>query len=125
MAGNITNYLETRLLDHSINNVDTGASGVEVSGGSYARVNVLTGNAGGHFFGSAASADPSTSSNAADIVFPTATANWGTIVGVGILDSTTTGAGNLLWVGNLTASKVVNTGDVFKFLTGQLVLTLD
>lgn len=144
MAGNISNYLETRLLDHSINktaftapaavglalftttpNVDTGAGGTEVSGGSYVRINVLTGNAGGHFFGAAASGDPSTSSNSADIVFPTATANWGTIVGCGLYDSTTTGAGNPLWIGTLTASKVVNTGDVFKFLTGQLVLTLD
>jgi hypothetical protein len=146
MAGNISNYLETRLLDHSINkaaftaptavglalytttpNVDTGASGTEVStsGTAYARVNILTGNAGGHFFGSAASADPSTLANAADIVFPTATAAWGTIVGMALLDSVTVGAGNALWIGALTASKVVNNGDVFKFLAGQLVLTLD
>lgn len=146
MAGNISDYLETRLLQHSINktsftapaavglalytttpNVDTGASGTEVStsGTAYARINILTGNAGGHFFGAASSADPSTISNSADIVFATATASWGTIVGMALLDSTTVGAGNALWIGALAASKVVNNGDVFKFLTGQLILTLD
>lgn len=146
MAGNISNYLETALLAHSINktaftapaavglalytttpNVDTGATGTEVTtaGSAYARVNILTGNAGGHFFGAAASGDPSTIANAADIVFPTATAAWGTITGCALLDSLTVGSGNFLWIGNLTASKVVNSGDVFKFLSGQLVLTLD
>lgn len=147
MAGNIANYLEMKLLEHGINktaftapaavglalftttpNVDTGAGGTEVStsGTAYARINILTGNAGGHFFGAAVSGDPSTISNSADIVFATATGSgFGTVVGCGLYDSVTAGAGNPLWLGALTSSKVVNVGDVFKFLTGQLVLTLD
>lgn len=146
MAGSVSNYLEVKLLEHSINktaftapaavglalftttpNVDTGASGVEVStsGTAYARINVLTGNAGGHFFGAGSSGDPSTIANSADITFATATASWGTIVGLGLYDSTTVGAGNALWIGALTASKTVASGDIFKLLTGQLVLFLD
>ncbi len=146
MAGNISNYLETALLAHSINktaftapaavglalftttpNVDTGASGTEVStsGTAYARVNVLTANAGGHIFGAASSGDPSSIANAVDITFPTATASWGTITGMALLDNLTVGSGNYLWIGSLASSKVVNNGDVFKFLAGQLVLTLD
>lgn len=146
MAQNIANYLETRLLEHSINktaftapaavglalftttpDVDTGAGGTEVTtaGSAYARINVLTANAGGHVFGAASSGNPSTITNAADITFPTATASWGTVVGVAILDSTTVGAGNYLWIGALAASKAVGSGDVFKILAGQLTLSLD
>jgi NADP-dependent 3-hydroxy acid dehydrogenase YdfG len=146
MANNLTNYLETRLLEHSVNktaftapaavglalyttapNVDTGAGGTEVSaaGTAYTRINILTANAGGHVFGAATAADPSTIANAVDITFPTATGAWGTVAAVAILDSTTVGAGNILWTGNLAASKTIASGDVFKILSGQLILTLD
>ena len=64
-------------------------------------------------------------SNSAAITFPatgSATANWGTIVDVGILDSATVGAGNLLYFGLLSASQVVNTGNVVTFPIGALVI---
>lgn len=152
MASSLSNYLEAKLLDHMVNkaaftaptvvacalfttlpdDASTGASlspGVEVSGGSYARIDTRTHNAGGTVWGSASATGTGQTAGSittiADITFATATASWGTIVGVGLFDSTTIGAGNLLCYGDLTATKTVGNGDVFKFLTGQLTLTLN
>jgi len=61
--------------------------------------------------------------NASAITFPVATANWGTITHFVITDSATWGAGNVLFHGALTASKVVNTGDQIKFNIGDLDVT--
>lgn len=82
---------------------DTGAGAVEVSGGAYARVATTTGTSG--TWGAAStSTDPTTLSNSgttnAAITFPTATANWGTVVAFGLYDAAT--GGNLLawgWLG--------------------------
>ena len=50
------------------------------------------------------------------------TAGYGTVVAVGILDASS--GGNLLAYANLDSSKVVSTGDVFRFNTGDLDITL-
>lgn len=86
--------------------------GTEVSGGAYARQSfTLTVASGG------------ASSNGADITFPTATANWGTVVAVGIFDALT--AGNLLMWSLLDASKTVGAGDILRFLAGDLDVVVD
>ena len=91
---------------------DTGG-GTEVSGGGYVR-KTATFNVSG--------TNPTTASNTAAIEYPTATANYGTVVAVGIFDASS--SGNLLAYANLTTSKVVSTGDVFRFNTGDLDITL-
>jgi len=125
----ISDYYENKIIDHMLRGQaftppsaiylalyttapsDAGG-GTEVSGGSYARQSfTLTAASGG------------ASSNSADITFPTATADWGTIVAVGIFDAST--GGNLLMWANLTASKTVNSGDTFKINAGDLDITLD
>jgi hypothetical protein len=88
--------------------------GVEVSGGSYARVAVtssLANWAGTQGAGTtvASTGTSGTTSNNNVITFPAPTANWGTIVAAGIFDATT--AGNLLIWGALTTNKTVNNGD--------------
>lgn len=93
--------------------------GTEVTGGSYARVDVPPLDANW----TAASATNGETDNAAVITFPTATADWGTVTHVGIYDATT--AGNLLFWGALTASKVVSSGDTFSFAIGALTVTFD
>ncbi len=90
--------------------------GTAVTGGSYADQTVPATSGGWTVPGT-----PGAVTNAADINYPVATANWGTVVAVGILDS----AGNLLYYGNLAASKTVNSGDSFKFAAGQLSITTD
>jgi hypothetical protein len=67
---------------------DAGSGFTEVSGGSYARV--ATGS--GDWILGAGSA-PSTISNSFDIIFPTATAGWGSVIAIGLFDAPT--AGNL------------------------------
>lgn len=60
-------------------------------------------------------------SNNADIVFGVPTANWGTIVGVGLFKSSTIGSTDMMYYAALTSSKVINNGDgAPKILAGQL-----
>jgi len=91
---------------------DTGG-GTEVSGGAYVR-KTATFNVSG--------TSPTTATNAAAVEYPTATANYGTVVAVGIMDALT--SGNLLAYANLDTSKVVSSGDVFRFDAGDLDITL-
>lgn len=86
---------------------DSGWSGTEVSGGSYAReLAGLSAPSGGE------------SSNASDITFTTATADWGTISHIALMDAAT--SGHVLMWSALDASKTVNSGDTFKINAGDL-----
>lgn len=124
-----TNYLEAKLLDHVLTNTsfsspttvyaglftvapDDSGGGTEVSGGSYARQAMSF---------SAASGGATTTD--ADINFPQATADWGTVVAVGIHDAVT--SGNLLMYTDLTTSKAIATGDILKISSGSLTVSLD
>ena len=129
MAG-FSDYLEDKVLEHVFGGnaysapstlyvalytsapSDTGG-GTEVSGGGYVR-KTSTFNVSG--------TNPTTASNAGAVEYPTATADYGTVVAVGIFDASS--SGNLLAYANLTTSKVVSTGDVFRFNTGDLDVTL-
>jgi len=124
-----SNYLENKILDHVLKNVvytspttvyvglftsdptDAG-TGTEVSGGSYARQSLSVGSASG-----------GVSTSNADVVFPQATGNWGTITHIGIYDALT--SGNLLMHSALTSPKPISTDDIIKFTTGNLTVTLD
>ena len=129
MAG-FSDYLEDKVLDHVFGGTaytapatlyvalytvapdDTGG-GTEVTGGSYARQTATFTVSG---------TSPTTATNAAAIEYPTATANYGTVTSVGILDASS--GGNLLAYADLDTSKVVSTGDVFRFDAGDLDITL-
>lgn len=124
----MSNYLENALINATLRNTaysspstvyvglftsdptDAG-TGTEVSGNAYARQAATFG---------APSNGASTISSA--IEFPQATGSWGTVTHFGILDNLT--SGNLLYHGQLTASKAIDTGDVFKFATSALTVTL-
>ena len=124
----ISNYLENALINgtlrattftapttvyislHTADPTDAG-SGTEVSGGSYIRQSATF----------AAPSDGASASNA-DVTFPQATGNWGTIGWIGIWDAQTTG--NMLYHTALDASKAIDTGDIFKIASGSLTVTL-
>lgn len=92
--------------------------GTEVTGGSYARVDRPPLDANW----TAASATDGLTDNAADIVFPAPTANWGVVTHFGIFDALT--AGNLLFHGALTTPKTINNLDPApKFVAGSLDVT--
>jgi hypothetical protein len=96
----------------------TGATAGEPSGGAYARVAVTnsTANFPTPTVGSTA--------NAALIQFPTAGASWGTITHVGVTDSATPGAGNLLAYASLTSPVSVSAADTVVFAANALTITL-
>ena len=124
----ISNYLENALINATLRNTsytspaavyvslhtadptDAG-TGTEVSGGSYIRQSAT--------FGAPSNG---VSTTTADISFPQATANWGTIGWIGIWDAQTTG--NLLYHTALDASKAIDNGDIFKIASGSLTVTL-
>jgi hypothetical protein len=124
-----TDYMENKIIDHMLRNQsytppttiyvalftsapsDAGG-GTEVSGGSYARQAVTLSAASG-----------GASENSADITFPTATANWGTITHLALMDALT--AGNMLMHTPLDESKTINNGDTFKINAGALDVTVD
>ena len=125
-----SNYLETEILDHIFggnaytapatlyvalftSNPDEDGSGTEVStsGTAYSRQTAtftVTGNE---------------ATNDSAIEYSTATANFGTVSHVGIMDAST--GGNLLAYAALTTSKVIETGDVFRIPASYLDITLD
>lgn len=129
MSG-FSDYLEDKVLEHvfggnaftapstlyvalyTVAPSDTGG-GTEVSGGAYARQTATFTVSG---------TNPTTASNTAAIEYPTATADYGTVVAVGILDASS--SGNLLAYSTLDSSKVVSSGDVFRFNAGDLDITL-
>lgn len=125
-----SDYLENELLDHTLGGAaysspasvyvglatssfaDDNSGAGEISGGAYARKAAS--------FAAASSGSCSTDTT---ITWDTATADWGTITHFGIFDAST--AGNLLYHGALTASKVIGNGDTFEIQSGNLTVTLD
>lgn len=88
------------------------ATGTEVSGGSYARTAVTFGAPSNGVI-----------TNSSDVTFPTASGSWGTVTHFGIADAST--SGNFLTaLKALSASKTVGSGDIAKFSSGQLSVTV-
>lgn len=128
-----SDYLENKVLDHLMGRTtftapatlhfalytvapsDTGG-GTEVSGGSYARV-AVTNDATNW-----PAASSGTKRNANTITFPEATASWGNIVAIGILDAAT--AGNLLFWTTITSRSVVQ-GDIPRFNAQGVTISLN
>lgn len=127
MAGNLTNYLENKLIDHFLGTasytmptdvyvalftVSPGevGGGTEVTGGSYAR-KVAT-------FTAASSGATSNDSNIDFTGMPAATT-----VAIGIFDALT--SGNMLLYGTLTTNKTTDAGDTLRIATGDLDISID
>jgi hypothetical protein len=124
----MSNYLENALINATLRNTtytspatvyvglftsdptDAG-TGTECTGASYARKSMA--------FGAPSNG---ASTNSSDVEFDQATDSWGTITHFGILDALT--SGNLLYHGALTSSKVIEDGDVFKFASAAVSVTL-
>jgi len=130
-----SDYLENKVLDHVLTstgytapvtryiglflntsgnaatNLEAGTLTDEVSGGSYARQTVT--------FGAASAGQSATN---ATVTFTTATANWGTITHVAVMDAVS--GGNVLFWGAVTTSKTIETGDTFQISSGNLTISL-
>lgn len=129
MAG-FTDYLETKVLDHVFGGTSYtapstlyvalftaapsdsgGGTEVSTSGTAYARQTITFTTSGG------------TTSNTSAVEYSTATGSgYGTVVSMALFDSAT--SGNMLAYGNLTVSKSVSAGDVFRFNASAIDITL-
>ena len=127
MAGNLSDYLENKLLDHFLGTTsytmpttvyiglytvaptDAGG-GTQVTGGSYARQTAA--------FGAASSGATSNSANIDFTGMPAATT-----VAIGVFDALT--AGNLLLWGTLTTNKTTDAGDTLRIATGDLDISIN
>jgi hypothetical protein len=94
----------------SLAELNAGTLTNEVTGGSYARVAVTFG------------APTAGVTNATTVTFPTATAGWGVIRYVAIMDAST--AGNVLDYAQLSSDVTVNSGNTFQFNTNALSATV-
>lgn len=127
MAGNLSDYLENKLLDHFLgttaytmpSNVyvalytvapTDSTAGTEVTGGSYARQSSA--------FDAAASG---ATQNSADIDFVDMPAC--TVVAIGLHDAST--SGNLLVHGTLNQNKTLDAGDTLRIAQGDLDIAID
>jgi hypothetical protein len=126
MAGNLTDYLEDKLLDHFLGtasytmpaSVEVGlytvapsdnTTGTEVSGGSYARQTAaFSASSGG------------ATSNSSNIDFTNMPAC--TVVAIGISEPS---GGKLLVWGTLTSNKSLDAGDTLRIATGDLDISID
>ena len=126
MAGNLTNYLENKLLDHFLGTTsysmptvyvglftvapgDAGG-GTEVTGGSYARQTAA--------FSAAASGATSNNANIDFTGMPACTT-----VAIALFDALT--SGNMLLWGTLTTNKTTDAGDTLRIATGDLDVSID
>jgi len=127
MAGNLTNYLENKLIDHFLGTTTytkptsvyialftvtpgEAAGGTEVTGGSYARQSCA--------FNAAASGATENTSNVDFEDMPAATT-----VAIGIFDAST--VGNMLLYGALTVNKTTDAGDTLRIAIGDLDISID
>lgn len=85
--------------------------GTEVSGGSYARKSATFSVTG------------DTATTTGDVIFPTPTADWGTVTHIGVFDALS--GGNLVLWKSLSANVIVGSGDSFRIYAGDLDITLD
>jgi len=124
----MSNYLENGLLNAVLRNTSytspatafvglytsdpgEGNTGTECTGSGYARKSAT--------FGAPSNG---VCTNSAAVEFDQATGSWGTISHVGLLDAIT--SGNLLFYTDITTSKTIESGDIFKIAAGSLSVTL-
>lgn len=141
MAG-MSDYLETAILNevfrntnyavptntyvslHTADPTDAGLTAAEVSGNNYSRALVnKDGSTAPFWTAPATSGGGQKVDNNSTVSFPVASGSWGTITHIGIWDASS--AGNMLFSGALTASKVVGANDQLTFPATTLVVTLD
>lgn len=139
MSQNLSNFLETSLLGHTFlgsvfTPVDTLylslATSIASDGDFFTEVTTNIGYARQPLTRAAVltgitSVPQHTIANSQDISFPTATATWGNVVGVGIHDIDTIGAGNLYFWGLVSVPRQINSGGEIVVPAGDMKIKMD
>ena len=135
MAGNMTDYLENKLLEHTLGQTafsmptnvylalftadptDAGTLTNELpNANNYARVDFTA------LMGTASSG---AINNNTDVAFATATGDWGVVSHIAVMDSPTLGSGNMLYHSQLSYPvEILNTDDLV-IASSNLIFTLD
>jgi hypothetical protein len=144
--GALSNYLESGILRHVLNlggsaverystvhiglvrgydanSLESGVLTSEVTTGGYVRQAYTSSASTWMIPYNSGTATATHNQNA--IEFPPATADIGNVSGVIITDSSTTGAGNILFYGQLSNDRNIRTNDQFVFSSGALKITFD
>jgi hypothetical protein len=138
-----SNYLETKLLDHSLGTQSWTAPttvyvGLFLNTSGNATANLEAGtlsdevpatvgaSASGYdrkvITFDAASSPTGSAGSGSTVTFTTATEDWGTVTHLAIMDAAT--GGNVLYYGTLDSSKLIETGDTFVIQASNLTITL-
>ena len=111
--GYIADYIIANGIKVSLHTGDP-SGGNEVVGGAYARADVTFEKSG---------SEPTILTNTAIVEFPVATANWGTITHAAIQSAAI--GGNMIAKFAVSAPKAIASGDVARFLTGEIDVVVD
>jgi hypothetical protein len=132
-----SNYLENKVLDHVLTataytqpgtrylalfNNTSGSAAANLEAGTLTDETSTSGTAYVRKAVTFAAASGGSSATNATVTFDTATANWGTITHVAVMDAET--SGNVLFYGAVTTSKTIETGDTFQVSSGNLTVSL-
>jgi hypothetical protein len=132
-----SNYLENKVLDHVLTATaysqpstrylalftnTSGNAATNLEAGTLTDEVSTSGTAYGRETVTFAAASGGSSATNATVTFDTATANWGTITHVAVMDAET--SGNVLFWGAVTTSKTIETGDTFQVSSGNLTISL-
>ena len=101
----------------AVSSIETGSL-TEATFGSYARQQVQASG----WTVPAVGTDTQTAVNAANIEFPASTGTNNTITHAFVVDAAS--SGNILFIGELDASKTIATGDIFRINAGNLSIEL-
>jgi hypothetical protein len=136
-----SNYLENKILDHTLRygtapyvgattlylalfNNTSGNAAANLEAGTLTDETSTSETAYARKAVTFAAASSGSSASSATVTFDTATANWGTITHIAVMDGATAGAGNVLFWGAVTTSKTIETGDTFQVSSGNLTVSL-
>jgi hypothetical protein len=132
-----SNYLENKVLDHVLTTTSysapaarylalftntSGSAAANLEAGTLTDEISTSSTAYAREVVTFAAASGGSSATNATVTFDTATANWGTITHVAVMDAET--SGNVLFYGAVTTSKTIETGDTFQVSSGNLTISL-
>lgn len=136
-----SNYLENKVLDHVLtatsytapgtrylalfkSPVSKAATDADLEAGTLTNEVSTSGTAYSRKTVTFAAASSGTSATNATVTFDAATASWGTVTHVAVMDGGTAGAGNVLFYGQVTTEKTIDSGDTFQVTSGNLTISL-
>jgi hypothetical protein len=134
-----SNYLENKLLDHTLRyssapytgastlylalfNNTSGNAATNLEAGTLTDEVTTSSSAYSRKAVTFAAASSGSSASSATVTFDTATASWGSITHIAVMDAET--SGNVLFYGAVTTAKTIDTGDTFQVSSGNLTIAL-